>query len=66
MAWAFVFLHTPAKTFKGPPTSFGYVPLYSDNGISYYVATIVTVNYLWSHVRLDFYCYSLHKTIIRG
>ena len=49
MVWAFVFLHAPAKIFRGPPTSFGYIPLYSDNGISYYVTSIAMVTYMLSH-----------------
>ena len=43
MSWGFVFLLVPSKVFKGPVTSFGYVPLYSDNGFFYYIASIATV-----------------------
>ena len=43
MSWAFVFLLIPSKVFKGPVTSFGYVPLYSDNGFFYYITSIAAV-----------------------
>ena len=43
MSWGALFLLIPCKVFKGPVTSFGYVPLYSENGIFYYFASISAV-----------------------
>ncbi|KAK2720283.1 hypothetical protein QYM36_004233 [Artemia franciscana] len=39
--WAFLSLKVPSKIYKGPVTSFGYTPLYSDNGFLYFWSTIV-------------------------
>lgn len=48
LSWALVFLRIPSRIFKGPATSFGYVPRYTDNGFFYYVSTLAT--YLGLHI----------------
>ncbi|KAF6212512.1 hypothetical protein GE061_013035 [Apolygus lucorum] len=50
--WAYLFLRTPGKTLKGPPSPTGYVPIYRDNGLSYYTTT--TVTYLLLDAIFDF------------
>lgn len=39
--WAFLWLKIPSKKYEGPPTLFGYKPVYSDNGVLYYWASLV-------------------------
>lgn len=48
MLWGYIFLKTPSKMFGGPPTSSGYVPIYSDNGFQFYVLSLVV--YLALHL----------------
>lgn len=58
LLWSLIFLHVPAPVFKGPQTSFGYVPLYTDNGFSYYIITTVTyvgLHYVYPNLSKDVY-----------
>ncbi|XP_057381271.1 uncharacterized protein LOC130703836 [Daphnia carinata] len=48
LSWALMFLLISDRTFKGPPTSVGYVPVYADNGLFYYATTFIT--YLGLHI----------------
>lgn len=63
MSWAFVFLLIPSKVFKGPVTSFGYVPLYSDNGFFYYITSIAAVFILWYFSFKQFQKNKAHKNL---
>ncbi|GLH12273.1 Uncharacterized protein GBIM_17016 [Gryllus bimaculatus] len=49
-AWAWLWLRLPARTVEGPATLFGYTPVYQDNGVLYYWASLVaffTAQALW-------------------
>uniref|UniRef100_A0A0K8SIV7 7-dehydrocholesterol reductase n=2 Tax=Lygus hesperus TaxID=30085 RepID=A0A0K8SIV7_LYGHE len=39
--WAFVWLKIPGPTTKGPASPTGYVPIYADNGLTYYFVTLL-------------------------
>ncbi|BET00784.1 7-dehydrocholesterol reductase [Nesidiocoris tenuis] len=43
IVWAFIWLKIPGQTTKGPPSPTGFVPVYKDNGLSYYFATMAGV-----------------------
>ena len=42
LLWSYASLIVPSKTFKGPVTPVGYVPVYSANGTSYYIVSLIT------------------------
>ena len=42
LLWSFLSLKVPAKTFLGPATPAGYIPVYSANGVQYYLASLVS------------------------
>jgi len=42
LLWSFLSLKVPAKTFLGPATPTGYVPVYSANGVQYYLVSLVS------------------------
>ena len=42
LLWSFLSLKVPAKTFLGPATPAGYVPVYSANGVQYYLVSLVS------------------------
>ena len=58
MLWALVFLKIPSKIYKGPATSFGYVPVYSANGFLYYSVSLLTylaLHWPYPNLSLDIY-----------
>ena len=40
LCWSYLSLIVPSKTFKGPTTPTGYVPVYSANGTQYYLVSL--------------------------
>ena len=40
LGWSYLSLIVPSKTFKGPITPAGYVPVYSANGTQYYLVSL--------------------------
>ena len=40
LCWSYLSLIVPSKTFKGPTTPAGYVPVYSANGTQYYLVSL--------------------------
>ena len=41
LLWSYLSLIIPSKTFKGPTTPAGYVPVYSANGTQYYLISLL-------------------------
>jgi len=42
LLWSFISLRVPSKKFSGPATPLGYVPVYSANGVQYYLISLAT------------------------
>ena len=40
LSWSYLSLVVPSKTFRGPTTPVGYVPVYSANGTQYYFVSL--------------------------
>jgi len=42
LCWSFLSLKVPSKTFNGPMTPAGYIPVYSANGTQYYLVSLMS------------------------
>lgn len=50
MLWAFISLKVPSPTFEGPPTPLGYIPVYSANGVQFFLISLISylaLVYMW-------------------